>query len=145
TCSLDGGAFASCTSPASFTGLSNGSHTVIVHDSKGCAAPAVTKTVTIPSAVTTGSSSTNPDCSTGLGSMTVTFSGGTAGYQCNIDGGAFASCASPATFNNLGAGSHTVQVKDGKGCLGADQTKTITIPSAITASETTNPASCNGG
>jgi hypothetical protein len=145
TCSLDGGAFAACTSPASFTGLSSGSHSVIVHDSKGCAAPTVTKTVTIPSAVTTSSTSTNPDCSTGLGSMSVAFSGGTPGYQCNIDGGAFAACTSPTTFNNLSAGSHTVQVKDSKACFGPDQTKTITIPSAISASETTSPASCNGG
>src|SRR5438067_13517033 len=75
--------------------------------------------------------------------MTVTFSGGTPGYQCKLDAGAFAACTSPAVFNNLAAGSHTVSVKDSKGCPGADQTKSVTIPTAVTPSLSKTDISCN--
>jgi hypothetical protein len=145
SCSLDNGAFAACTSPATFGTLSNGSHTVTVKDSKGCLAPDVTKTVTIPSGMLASGTETDPNCSDGFGSIQVTFSGGTPGYTCSLDNGAFAACTSPATFGTLGNGSHTVAVKDSKGCLAPAVTKTVTIPTAISGSETTTPASCNGG
>src|SRR5438046_1533465 len=144
-CKLDAGAFAACTSPAVFNNLAAGSHTVSVKDSKGCAGDDQTKTVTIPTAVVTSATETDPDCSTGLGSMTVTFSGGTPGYQCKLDAGAFAACTSPAVFNNLAAGSHTVSVKDSKGCPGADQTKSVTIPTAVITSATETDPDCSTG
>src|SRR5207248_550302 len=91
---------------------------------------------------------TNPDCSTGLGTVTGTFDGGIAPYQCKLDNGSFGSCTSPVTYNNVGSGSHTVTVKDsspGGDCQKTSAAVTITIPTAISASETTTPASCNGG
>src|SRR6266446_1496054 len=91
---------------------------------------------------------TNPDCSTGLGTVTGTFDGGIAPYQCKLDNGSFGSCTSPVTYNNVGSGPHTVTVKDsspGGGCQKTGDAVTITIPTAISASETTTPASCNGG
>ena len=40
---------------------------------------------------------------------------------CKLDGGAFASCASPATYSSLAAGAHTlvVQATDGRGNAGS--------------------------
>src|SRR5207249_2863218 len=59
----------------------------------------------------------NPSCSTGLGTITGTFSGGTPGYECKLDNGAFASCSAPTvTYNNVPAGSHTVTVRESGGC-----------------------------
>jgi hypothetical protein len=37
------------------------------------------------------------------------------GFQCSLDGKAFASCSSPITFNNLALGIHTFSVKDTSG------------------------------
>src|SRR5438046_7781510 len=141
-CKLDAGSFSARTRRSSDHNLAAGSHTVSVKDSKGCPGADQTKTVTIPTAVVTSATETDPDCSTGLGSMTVTFSGGTPGYQCKLDAGAFAACTSPAVFNNLAAGSHTVSVKDSKGCPGADQTKSVTIPTAVTIRLTKTDISC---
>ena len=39
------------------------------------------------------------------------------GFQCSLDGKAFASCSSPITFNNLALGIHTFSVKDTSGDL----------------------------
>src|SRR5438477_10138212 len=58
-----------------------------------------------------------------------------------MDNGSVAPCTSPANFNNLSAGSHTVAVRDSNACLGPSQTKTIVIPTAVNASITTTPAS----
>src|SRR6266576_1390197 len=90
----------------------------------------------------------DPACSTGLGTITGTFSGGTPPYQCKLDNGSFGSCTSPVTYNNVGAGSHTVTVMDSntpQACSKTSNAVTVTIPSAISASETTSPASCHGG
>src|SRR5260370_34104277 len=73
--------------------------------------------------------------------MTVTCSGGSPVFECSLDNGSFSPCTSPANFDNLGAGSHTVAVRNSNACLGPSQTKTIVIPTAINASITTTPAS----
>ncbi|PYL18742.1 MAG: hypothetical protein DME30_02425 [Verrucomicrobia bacterium] len=126
-----------------FSGLAGGSYTITVKDANGCTTT-TGATVTVPPAVTTSSTEKNPLCSGQLGSMTVTFSGGTPGYQCSLDNGSFTSCGSPATFNNLSAGSHTVSVRDSQGCLGPNQTKTVTVPTAVNASVMTTPVSSPG-
>ena len=87
----------------------------------------------------------NPNCSGGTGSITATFSGGTGTYQCKLDSGSFAACTSPQTYTGLAAGAHSVTVQDSGGCTKTSNTVTITNPTPISASETTTPASCNGG
>src|SRR5258705_9087918 len=90
----------------------------------------------------------NPACSTGLGTVTGTFSGGTAPYQCKLDNGSFAGCTSPVTYNNVGAGSHTVTVMDSNpptACQKTSNSVTITIPTAVTPSSSNTPILCHGG
>src|SRR6266403_2275050 len=123
-----------------FNGLASGSYTITVKDANGCTTTAGA-TVTIPTPVTASSTKADPLCDGQLGSMTATFSGGTPGYACSLDNGSFAPCTSPATFNNLGAGSHIVAIRDSNACLGPSQTQTIVIPTAINASIATTPAS----
>jgi hypothetical protein len=133
------------TGSTTFTGLAAGNYPASITDAHGCAGTAAAATVTQPTAVTASSTKTDPLCSSGsTGSMTVTFSGGTPGYQCSLDGGAFSSCTSPATFSNLGAGSHTVNVRDSHLCTGPTQSQTIVIPAPLVPSVTVVPASGPG-
>src|SRR6185503_10120882 len=141
-CSLDGGTPAPCTSPQAFNNLSAGAHSVVVTDSNGCPAAATQQTIVIPTAVTSSSTKTDPNCSTGLGSMSVTFSGGTPGYNCSLDGGTPAPCTSPQAFNNLSAGAHNVVVTDSNGCPAAATEQTIVIPTAVALTLTPSDVTC---
>jgi hypothetical protein len=64
--------------------------------------------------------------------------------MCKLDSGSYASCTSPVVYNNQSAGGHTVTVKDANGCEKTSNSVTITVPTPISASETTTPATCNG-
>jgi hypothetical protein len=52
-----------------------------------------------------------------------------AGFQCSLDGGGFAACASPKAFTGLVAGAHTVVVRpiDKAGNVGATVSRTFSI------------------
>ena len=59
----------------------------------------------------------NAPCGTSSGgTITATYSGGTAPYMVRIDGGAYAAQTSPYTFTGVSAGSHTIWVRDANGC-----------------------------
>ena len=120
-CSLDGGAFAHCTSPATYSGLADGSHTFTVRatDVAGNTDPTpATATWTISTVVadttppdttiTSGPSGTVSDTSATF-SFASTESGST--FACSLDGGAFANCTSPASYSGLADGSHTFTVR----------------------------------
>src|SRR5215211_2465918 len=124
-CRLDGAAYSACASPKSFTGLANGSHTFDVRAMDGAgnvdATPASrTFTVDVPSPPqdttppdTTIDSGPSATVSSTSASASFTFSSTEANstFECSLDGGAFAPCSSPKTFDNLSDGSHTFQVK----------------------------------
>ncbi|MCE2731798.1 MAG: hypothetical protein O9302_09690 [Cyclobacteriaceae bacterium] len=60
------------------------------------------------------SSTSLTSCSVTDGVISVQASGGASPYQYRINGGTF---GSSATFNNLAAGTYTVEVKDANGCV----------------------------
>src|SRR5262249_7113823 len=143
---IDAGAFAAAgPSPQTFSGLSDGLHTVTVKDSNGCT-KSDSITVNQPAAVTLSLTKTDVSCNGGSdGSVTATFGGGAAPYMIKIDAGAFAAAGpSPQTFSSLIAGSHTVTVKDANGC---PQSASITVNQsmAVSRSLTKTDVSCNGG
>jgi MYXO-CTERM domain-containing protein len=114
-CSLDGAAFSSCTSPASFSQLTEGTHTfqVRARDEAGNvdATPAShmwTIDRTAPDTTLT-QTPTHPSNET---SATFGFSSeaGTT-FECSLDGAAFSPCTSPVTYSSLAEGSHTFQVR----------------------------------
>ena len=150
-CKLDGGSFASCTSPKTYSGLTDGSHTFAVRavDQAGntdATPDSRTWTVDATGPVTTISSPTSG--STTGPSVSVTFSANeTATFQCKLDGGAYAGCTSPQPYGGLSSGSHTVSVKgtDSYGNIGAVASVTWTVdataPNTTITSSPPNPSS----
>lgn len=120
-CRLDGGAWAACTSPAEYPGLSLGEHTFEVRatDVAGNtdATPAVhTWEIVTPPDDTTDPDTTidsGPDVTTVDTSATFTFSSNEAGatFECKLDEAAWAACTTPAEYTGLTVGEHELQVR----------------------------------
>jgi hypothetical protein len=114
-CQLDGGGFATCTSPMVYGGLTGGNHTFQVRatDAAGNldASPA-TFSWTIDATAPTASVDSGPASPTTATSASFTFSADEPStFECKIDGGAFVSCSSPKAYAGLGGGVHTFQVR----------------------------------
>jgi hypothetical protein len=112
TCALDGAVGTACTSPHSYTSLSEGSHNVVVtaHDAAGnVATGSVTWTVdhtapNIPSVAGPTSPTNDPDA-------IVAFTGDAdATFTCSLDGAPAQTCLNPWSATGLTEGSHTLVV-----------------------------------
>ncbi|AKQ46482.1 hypothetical protein TH63_13990 [Rufibacter radiotolerans] len=118
---------------ASFTALKAGTYIVTAKDANGCQ---VTASVTVGTNVPTAFASTtnSSTCGSPNGSITVNgVTGGTAPYTYSKDGTTF---QASATFSGLMAGTHTITVKDAKGCIytAPVQVRDIAGPSDLVAS-----------
>ena len=119
--------------------LCSGTYTLNVIDANGCTATQVV-TLTNPTPITATVTSTNVTCAGSCnGTATVSASGGTTPYLYSWDGATYT--AGTNTIN-LCAGTHTLQVKDSKGCTGAAVIYNITQPQALTASVSNITKSC---
>ncbi|HEX7838373.1 MAG TPA: hypothetical protein VF469_12950, partial [Kofleriaceae bacterium] len=115
-CALDGGAFAACTSPRTYTGLGEGAHRfeVRVRDFFGRVDPSPAMwswTVDLTPPDTTlvdGPSGTVPIASA---MFSFTASEPDASFACSLDGGAFAPCTSPDAVTGLAQGAHSFAVR----------------------------------
>ena len=122
-CRLDGATYSACTSPESFTNLSNGLHTFDVRakDEAGNvdATPASsTFTVDVPpppqdttppeTIIDSGPSGTVEN-----GEATFNFSSSepNSTFECSLDDAAFDLCTSPKAYTGLGNGQHTFEVR----------------------------------
>jgi hypothetical protein len=145
-CRLDGGAWASCSSPRSLTSLAEGSHTFDVRavDNAGNTSTLVTRTWTVDTTNPTapsissgpadGSATASTGASFAFSGSTDTGGSGVAGYECRLDGGAWASCTSPRSLTSLAEGERTFDVRavDNAGNTSTLATRTWTV-------DTTNP------
>ncbi|MEW5853280.1 MAG: hypothetical protein AB2A00_31155 [Myxococcota bacterium] len=114
-CSLDLGAFSACTSPKSYSGLSEGEHTFEVRATDAATntdATAALHTWTIDRTPPNTSITSGPLDPTNLDSAAFTFSSSeTSSFECSLDGAAFAPCSSPASYSALPGGSHNFLVR----------------------------------
>ena len=138
-CRLDGGVWATCSSPRDLTGLGNGDHKfeVRARDAAGNVDEtpadrdwAVRRSDAPDTTIVSGPSGTVP---TGDATFVFSSSDNEATFECSLDGAAFTACASPATFTGLSATAHTLQVraKDPQGTVDATPASrawTVTIP-----------------
>ena len=136
-CRVDAGSFARCTSPKSYSGLTEGDHTFYVRgqDSAGLYSAPVSQTWNIDTAGPVVAFTQTPASVTNSTSAafryTITDAGsGVASAECSLDAAAFAVC-DVASFNSTGlvGGSHTLKVrgKDRAGNVGLAAAYTWTI------------------
>ncbi len=115
-CSLDGNAFASCTSPQDYIGLVDGSHTFEARAIEGFGHPDPTPasyTWTIDTAAPDTAITSHPSDPSGSANASFSFTSTEAGstFECSLDGSAFASCNDPQDYTGLADASHTFQVR----------------------------------
>lgn len=137
-CQLDSAAFADCSSPKSYSAVSDGSHKFGVRavDAAGnISAVAEFSWVTdrsIDLSFTAFPLAVSNDTATSF-AFTVTESGsGVVSLKCQLDSGSNADCTSPKSYSGLSAGSHTFRVT---ATDRAGNSKTLTYSWAINAPE----------
>ena len=141
-CTLDGAAPATCTSPAEFSNLSDGSHTITVQatDAGGNVGSDAKTFVVDTSApvVTTGDVAVNGNTAT----IAFRSDDASAATSCKLDDAAFAGCTAPVVFRGLAPGSHTlvVQATDTHGNVGS-----ATLRFNVAAPAAGTPAPPSGG
>lgn len=131
----------SFTSNNVFTGLGAGTYTFTVQDATAATTTAQI-TIVQPSQISITQSSGSIVVNGGTTTTTVTAIGGTGTLNYSLDGGSF---QLSNVFNNVGAGTHTITVRDANNCTNT-LTYTLTQPSvlSVSASATTNPLVCFG-
>jgi hypothetical protein len=118
-CALDAAAYSSCTTPKSYASLADGVHTFKVRatDTAGNIGSATTYSWTVDTSTPMASITSYPDSVTNQTTASFAFaatapSGGSiTGYECQLNGGAWAACTSPKTYNSLVQGSYTFAVR----------------------------------
>jgi hypothetical protein len=115
-CSLDGGGFASCSTPQSYSGLSDGSHTFEVEalDTAGNSSTPLGHAWTIDTTAPDVSITSGPADGSVSDFRAAAFgfssTDSTAVFKCTLDGSALSACTSPQSYSSLRAGAHVFTV-----------------------------------
>jgi len=123
-CKLDDAAFASCASPQLYSDLADGRHTFVVKgsDSLSNVGPETAYAWTIETRPPAVAVTSGPAALTNSTSAGFSFAADEpATFQCNLDGGGFEPCSSPASYAGLPDGGHAfgVRATDVAGNVGA--------------------------
>jgi outer membrane protein assembly factor BamB len=151
SCQFDGGSWTTCTSPITYSGLADGSHTFAATgtDPAGNVSAPVTVTWTVDTIPPTVTLSSGPVGVVNSRSATFTFTSNESGatFKCSKNGKPYATCTSPYTINNLPDGPQTFSVYaiDKAGNKGTAKTWTWTVdataPVVTITSGPANPTS----
>ncbi len=144
---LDGGGYATETSPKAYTNLSDGSHTIdiVAVDTMANVSPVTSRTWTVDAiAPPTPTISSGPAAASISGkSVSFGFSDteGTATFEVQIDGGGYSASTSPKAYSNLTQGSHTfdVRAKDAYGNTSASLSRTWDVDATPPTVSMTSP------
>ena len=139
---IDGGAYQAS---ATFSGVSSGSHNILVRstaDNTCISSPATVSIITQPSppAAATASTTIQPTCALATGTIVITAPLGA--YEYNIDGGTW---QASATFAGVSSGSHNILVRStaDNTCISTPASVSVNAqpspPAAATASTTIQP------
>jgi large repetitive protein len=137
TFSIDGGSFSSATN---YTGLTAGTHTIVVRDVTNCSFTTTRTITTTPGPTGHSVAATFSACSTPTGSVLISnVIGGTSPYTFSFNGSGF---TSTNQYTNLAAGTYTFVIKDANGCTrnGAATVANTLAPTAIAV--TVSPSAC---
>ena len=127
TCSIDGGAYASCESPMALSGLTDGTHAIYIKQTDAAgntsasptADPAQLKWIVDTTAPPQPTVSGIPSAPTKNKTASLNIGGTEAGstLRCTLDGTVAGSCPNPWAISALADGSHTAKVEqiDGAG------------------------------
>ena len=122
-CKLDGAAFAQCISPIGYSDLADGEHTFTVQAADAAGNTAESSYAwTIETRAPTASVTSGPAALSNSRTATFAFSADEpSSFECQLDGGSFQACGSPASYQGLGDGTHTFAVRptDAVGNTGA--------------------------
>ena len=141
-CALDAGAFAACTSPKTYVGLSDGLHVFKVRalDAAMNRSAATSASWTVDTTAPTVTLTAKPASPTNVPAPSFSFAASESGstFSCALDGAAAAACSSPQTYGDQGNGGHTFSVRatDAAGNTGSATTYTWTVDTAAPAAPT---------
>jgi hypothetical protein len=127
-CTLDGGGFGQCSSPATYHGLGDGQHSFSVRarDAVGNFSPPVSHSWTIDTTAPETTLASAPKSATTVTSATFAFSASESGsFECRLDGAPFALCGSPKSYGDLGKGDHRFEVRAIDAAGNADATPAL--------------------
>ncbi len=123
-CNLDAGGWSACSSPQSYTNLSEGSHAfevratdVAVNTDFSPASYSWNVDLTSPETTITANP---PELTTSTSAAFEFYASEAAVFECKLDLGAWVSCDSPRSYENLADGSHTFKVRAIDLALNAD-------------------------
>jgi subtilisin family serine protease len=141
-CSLDGAAFATCSSPATYGSQADGAHEFGVRGEDSSANTAsATRTWTVDTtpptlAITEGPTGTT-EATTATFKFTTSDPTGPVTTECSLDGATFATCASPKAYAGLANGAHEfdVRAKDGLGNAGSSTRSWTVLTTTVTGNE----------
>ncbi|MFN8153566.1 MAG: T9SS type A sorting domain-containing protein [Bacteroidia bacterium] len=134
-----------------FTGLAPGTYTLLMADDEsfdigppiipgGCI---TTQTIIVPATngPTISALSTPGSCGLSNGTISASGTGGSGALSYNLNGGAY---QPSGIFTGLAAGTYSVTVMDGAGCINGTSVA-VTNSGAATVSATTTPSACGSG
>jgi tripartite motif-containing protein 71 len=126
-CKLDKAPYRACSSPKTYAGLADGPHTVRVRatDKAGNVDPTPASwSFTVDTAPPETTIDSGPSGTIATSSADFAFSSSETGarFECDLDGGGFGDCASPASYAGLTEGDHAFQVRAIDGAPNVDPT-----------------------